>query len=87
MQSRWFQALPSNEQEDFKKLVLGSHKVLDKLREICYNTIKNGVTAPKADYDNPSWAYKQADMIGYMRAHQELIDLLDVSRQSDKDRK
>ena len=85
MQSRWFSHLSSKEQEEFKKLVSGSHKVLDRLREICYNTIKNGVTAPKADYDSPSWAYKQADMIGYMRAHQELIDLLDVT--SDKDRK
>lgn len=85
MQVKWFNSLPKDEQEDFKKLVLSSKKVLDKLDEICYNTIQSGVTAPKADYDNPSWAYKQADRIGYLRAFQEIRDLLNIA--SDKDRK
>lgn len=85
MQSRWYSSLPKAEQEEFKKLVLGSQKVLDKLKEICYNTIQSGVQAPKADYDSPSWAFKQADANGYMRAYQEIYDLLNVT--SDKDRK
>ena len=85
MQHRWFSHLPSSEQEEFKKLVLGSQKVLDKLKQLCYNTIQNGVLPSSQDYDNPSWAYKQADRNGYLRAHQELYDLLNVT--SDKDRK
>lgn len=85
MHLKWYSNLPKAEQEEFKKLVLSSHKVLDKLSEICYNTIHDGVTPGKADYDNPSWAYKQADRNGYLRAYQELRDLLKVV--SDKDRK
>lgn len=85
MQTRWYSSLPKAEQEEFKKLLFGSKKVLDKLKEICYNTIHDGVMPGKADYDNPSWSHKQADRNGYLRAHQELLDLLNI--ESDKDRK
>lgn len=85
MQHLWFSHLPKSEQENFKKLVLGSKKVLDRLQEICYNTIHDGVVPSKGDYDNPSWAYKQADRNGYLRAFQEIHDLLKL--ESDKDRK
>ena len=84
MQHQWFSSLPKAEQEEFKKLVLGSQKVLDKLSEICYNTIKNGESPSTSDYDSPSWAFKQADRNGYMRAYREIISLLNIS---DKDRK
>lgn len=30
----------------------------------------------KEGYDSPSWAYKQADLVGYKRAISELISLL-----------
>jgi hypothetical protein len=32
----------------------------------------------KSGYENPSWAFSQADDIGYMRALTEIIDLLDI---------
>lgn len=85
MQVKWFNNLPSNQQEDFKKLVTGSHKVLDRLKEICYNTIQNGELTKQVDYDCPSWAYKQADLNGYLRAYREIAELATLS--SDKDRK
>lgn len=85
MQTKWFSSLPKSEQEDFKKLVLGSKKVLDKLHEICYNTIQNEVKTQEADYDSPSWAFKQADRNGYIRAYRELLALVDLD--SDKERK
>ena len=31
----------------------------------------------KDGYDSPSWAYKQADIIGYKRAVKEIISLLE----------
>lgn len=85
MQHLWFSHLPKSDQENFKKLVLGSKKVLDRLQEICYNTIQSGVVPAKADYDSPSWAYIQADRNGYLRAFKEIHDLLNL--ESDKDRK
>lgn len=82
MLPQWYSNLPKAEQEKFKELVRGSKKVLDRLREICYNT-KDGVLATsKTDYDSPSWAYKQADRNGYIRAYEEIAKLCDIS---DKD--
>jgi hypothetical protein len=76
VQTRWFQDLPKSEQEDFKKLVLGSQKVLDKLRKICYNTLKDGDQVKTNDYDSPSWAYKQAHLNGRREALEEIIQLI-----------
>lgn len=76
MQTQWFNNLPKSEQEDFKKTVLASQVVVDRLKEMCYNKIKNEEVS---DYDTPSWAYKQADRNGYVRAYKELITLLTFS--------
>lgn len=86
IQVKWFSNLPSNQQEDFKQLVLSSSKLLDRLKEICYTTIQNGELTKQVDYDCPSWAYKQADLNGYMRAYREIADLADINN-ADKARK
>lgn len=81
MQTRWFSHLPNkNSQEEFKKLVLSSQKVLDRLKDICYNTIQDGVKTHETDYESPSWAYRQADQNGYRRAYQEIYDLLTLDK-------
>ncbi len=80
MQHLWYSNLPKSEQEEFKKLVLGSRKVLDRLHEICYNTIQNGVVSSKTDYDSPSWAYLQADQNGYLRAYKEILQLVTLDK-------
>jgi hypothetical protein len=80
VQAQWFNNLPKAEQEDFKKIVLGSQKVLDRLKEICYNTIQNGVVSKETDYDCPSWAYKQADKAGYLRAYNEILQLVSLDK-------
>lgn len=74
MQTRWFQDLPPKEQDDFKKLVLGSYKVLDKLKQIVYTM---SMESKSVDYDSPSWAFRQADTIGYNRAISDLLKLLE----------
>lgn len=80
MDNRWYSNLPKVEQEEFKKLVLGSRKVLDRVKEICYNTIQSGVLPNADDYDNPSWAYKQADRNGYLRAYKEILQLTTLDK-------
>lgn len=80
MQAQWFSNLPKDKQEEFKKNVISSQKVLDRLREICYNTIQNGVAAKETDYDSPSWAYKQADLNGYLRAYREIMQLATLDK-------
>lgn len=80
MDNRWYSNLPKAEQEEFKKLVLGNRKVLDRVKEICYNTIQSGVLPSAEEYDSPSWAYKQADRNGYLRAYKEIMNLATLDK-------
>jgi hypothetical protein len=74
MKTIWFMDLPKDQQEDFKKQVSSSKDVLEKLENILKTKIKE-VTLSE-DYDNPSWAYKQADRNGYNRALTEVLNIL-----------
>ena len=79
MKTVWFQDIKSkDDQEKFKKTVLGSKIVLDKAIEICYTLSKVGEDSKLVDYDSPSWAYRQADLNGYRRALKEIITVLTV---------
>jgi hypothetical protein len=80
MQTRWYQHRPKSEQEEIKNIVVNSQKLLDILQEVCYNTIQNGVKTQEADYDCPSWAFKQADLNGYLRAYNEILQLSNLDK-------
>ncbi len=79
MQGAWFEGVSKEKKQEFKELVQSAKIVLDKLQEMVYNRINNGERVSQADYDSPSWAYKQADRNGYLRAYREFLSLLDVS--------
>lgn len=74
MKTIWFMDLPKDQQEDFKRQVSSAKDVLEKLEEILKNKLKEVVLSE--DYDNPSWAYKQADRNGYNRALTEVLNIL-----------
>jgi hypothetical protein len=79
MKTIWFQDIKNKEeQEQFKNNVLSSKIVLDKLKQIVYTKVKMGERTTSNDYDSPSWAYRQADKIGYLRALKEIEDILTV---------
>jgi len=79
MKTIWFQDIKNPEdQKNFKKSVIGSKIVLDKLKEVCYTKIKNGESSNVSDYDSPSWALRQADKVGYARALTEMIGILTI---------
>lgn len=79
MQVQWFNHLPKDEQEQFKQQVLGCKKVLDRLAEICYT---RRVESKPIDYDSPSWAFKQADAIGYNRAIDDIRRILQIQTET-----
>ena len=85
MKTIWFQGLKQNEIENFKKSVLGSKIVLDKLKKMCYTMIKDGERSVSNDYESPAWAYKQADFIGYKRALERVIEVLTLDNEEDKE--
>jgi hypothetical protein len=35
------------------------------------------------EYNNPNWAYKQADGVGYARAYQEIVNLITNQRKQN----
>jgi hypothetical protein len=76
MKTTWFTNLPKDQQEGFKKQVLSSRDVLERLTEILED--KKTEVVLSTDYDSPSWAYKQADRNGYDRALTEVINLLNM---------
>lgn len=80
MQTRWYSSRPKADQEEIKNIVVTSQKVLDILKEICYNTIQDGVKAQEADYDCPSWSHKQAHQNGYLQAYRELLQLVTLDK-------
>lgn len=74
MKTIWFMDLPRDQQDGFKKQVSSAKDVLEKLELIIQGKMKE-VTLSE-DYDNPSWAYKQADRNGYNRALTEVLNIL-----------
>lgn len=81
MQIKWYSHLKNKqEQDEFKKYIINSGKVLDRIHDLCYNMIKDSENVSSTDYDSPSWAFKQADRNGYLRAYQEMIDLVKINK-------
>lgn len=77
LNSKWLQGLKTDkERADFKKIVLNSKITLDKLKDIVYNSYIGCLSVTQTDYDNPSWAAKQAHLNGKMEAYTELLQLL-----------
>lgn len=78
LKTEWFKDLPASEQDNFKKIVIGSKKVLDKLAEIVYNKsiVENRTATP--DYDSASWSHKQAHLNGKAEAYREILELITI---------
>ena len=78
MRKSLFKGLTEQEQLDVKASFKGSLIYRKRLTEVLQSKIDVAFTAMrnKAEYEDPSWAYKQADSLGYVRGINELINLL-----------
>lgn len=80
MKAAWFKECKTKEEkEHVRKLVLSNKESLDRLRVILEPMLKDA--PPTADYDSPSWAYKQADRIGFNRALTTVLDLINLDKE------
>lgn len=80
MKASWFKDCKTKEEKDKARQVLFSNKDgFDRLKEILEPMLKEAL--PTADYDSPSWAYKQADRIGYNRALTTVLDLINLDKE------
>jgi len=79
VKAAWFKDCKSKKQKEAVAQVLQSNREsLDRLKEILEPMLKD--TTPAADYDSPSWAYKQADRNGFNRAVTTVLDLINLDK-------
>lgn len=62
-------------ESDFKSSVF----YRQRMKELCAKKIEalRSELRTKESYDSPSWAYRQADLMGYERALHEVMSLLE----------
>lgn len=63
------------EKDDFIKQIVGATHVLNVYRNLIEKQIEREQRSHKSDYNDASWAYKQADQNGYIRALEEILRL------------
>jgi hypothetical protein len=78
--SRWFKNVPAAEVDALKAQLLGDKKTLDKIKEICYNIVKNEEDVRIDDYETPSWSHKMAHRLGYLEAIRTVARLVDLDK-------
>lgn len=80
MKASWFKECKTKEDKEQVRRLLNSNKEgFDRLKDILEPMLKEAL--PTADYDSPSWAYKQADRIGYNRALTTVLDLINLDKE------
>ena len=80
MKAAWFKDRKTKKEKEAVAQTLQSQREgLDRLKEILEPMLKD--TTPAADYDSPSWAYKQADRNGYNRAVTTVLDLINLDKE------
>ena len=80
MKAHWFKQCKTKEdKEKVKQLILSNRESLLRLESILESLLRE--TPSSADYDSPSWAYKQADRIGYNRALNQVLDIINLDKE------
>jgi hypothetical protein len=62
------------EKESFKKMLRDSQPLLKKIQELVEEDINKLDIVDDDDFDNPSWALKQAYKVGYKRGLTKLLE-------------
>lgn len=77
MKAIWFKECKTKEDKDrVRQSILSSQESFFRLESILESMLKE--IPSQADYDSPSWAYKQADRIGYNRALNLVLDIINL---------
>ena len=78
MKASWINGLEPQLQQDVRGDFASSRVTRKRLTELLDDHIKTAdkTALNKDGYDIPNWALKQADLIGYKRALNEIINLI-----------
>lgn len=76
----WSSHLTGDAKDKFVQTVLNSDVVLNRLLTIVLQKEKAEEARRLSDkgYEDPNWAHKQADSVGYLRCLNEMKQLLDI---------
>lgn len=79
MKLTWIKGLNKQDKEEMKLLFQSNARFREIASAIMQEKIASARKANVVEsaYDNPNWALKQADAIGYERAMQEIISLFE----------
>lgn len=79
MKTQWYKGLDSDAKEEMINHYKGSGILRKRLSQIIEDKIdaKTRESLNASDYELSNWAYKQADSVGYRRALQEIISLIE----------
>lgn len=73
----WTKHIRDEEQKNnFISTILASTAMQERLIELLEEKLENSSKENEVDYESPSWAYKQADKLGYQRALREIINII-----------
>lgn len=75
LQNKWFLGIPESEKESLSELIRNSTILLGQLTKVIEAEIEQNDSLSAADYDSPSWAYRQADRNGALRVLRNLLKL------------
>jgi hypothetical protein len=77
MKAVWFKECKTKDDKaSVRQILLSNQESLLRLESILESLLKE--TPSQTDYDSPSWAYKQADRIGYNRALNQVLDIINL---------
>jgi hypothetical protein len=77
IKTSWTKGLEDDQAERIRGAFKASSELRERLSLLCEEKIATAMSTHKAQYDSSSWAYLQADAIGYRRALEEIISLLE----------
>lgn len=77
MKTSWVKGLNEQEKGEIKTIFLSNARFRERAKFLLQEKIDTSrqKNTSEAAYDNPNWALKQADAVGYERAMQEIISL------------
>ena len=78
MKTIWKNGLTAEQKKEVEAIFQGSHALRERLTTILEGKVSSAVTesTSKSSYEDPNWAFRQADNVGYRRALQEILSIL-----------
>lgn len=76
LSTAWFEGVSEDKKKDTEDSIKHSTIVLRQLKKILEKQITSLDRTTLEDYETPSWAYKEADRLGQLRAYRKILALI-----------